>query len=1050
MTFPYMQTSFVSGELSPSVWGRVDKPQYKNGASTMRNFVVNYRGGAMSRAGFKYVGMCKQAAPNDGGTATDNPPRDINFQYNINQGFALEFGDQYMRVKFDGAYVTEATKTVTSVSIAGLFTTSGSHDYSVGDWIFDEGNTGFSGLTWIVKTTPSATTFTVTDLFGNTISSATASAAGTVARIYTAVSPYAAIDLPYLKFTQSANTMNLACWNQETNTEYPPYNLVRISNINWTFTQGSFGTTAVAPSGVSAVATNSTTKNTWYGYAVTSIYENGDESVSSTETYVQNNNISINAGSNTISWSARPSATSYNVYASTPIYNVGTAQVSVVGANFGFLGSAFGNQFVDTNILPDFTITPPIHNNPFARGAIIDVNRSVGGSGGSYTQSTISYSIGTTAGTGFAGTPIVVNGQFSGFYIKNSGENYKAGDVMTIADSGPGHGAAATLIVGPQTGTYPGTVQYFQQRLVYADTINQPDTYFMSRPGLYSNFDSSIPVVDSDAIIGTPWAVQINGIQFMMPTISGLLMLTGNGVWLVNGGSAEVSITPSDQKAQAQAQIGCSALVPPLYVNLHVLYVQAKNSIVRDVAYDFLNNVFKGTDITLFSNHLFSGYTLLQWAYSEEPFKVVWAVRNDGTMLSLTYIKEQEIEGWARHDTNGLFIGVCSVIEPPVDAIYVITKRYILGEDAWAFYSERADNRQWQNVEDCFCVDAGLAYPMTYPDATLTPAAAEGTNNITSTFQINGGAGYTSPTASAVDSTGLGSGAVLTCTVVAGVITAITPTSDGQDYTAGATDIIITDATGTGAVFQPVITNYVNFRTGTNVSSQIDVDDVIRVDGGKATVISVAGRNIVANVTQPLTDIIPNDPEEMPVVALSGDWSVSTPVTEVSGLNHLEGMEVTGLADGGVIVPQTVVDGSISLQDPASAITVGLGFTAQLQTTMLEIPAPTTNQGKRKNVQAVTARVELTRGIKLGSNKPDASSQPNQADVPWTGMIEVKDRNMLIDAGSAIPLMTNDTLPILVPGDWDARAQIAVEQSFALPATINALIPRLNMGDSNG
>ena len=32
----------------------------------------------------------------------------------------------------------------------------------------------------------------------------------------------AGVDLPYLKYTQSANTMNLTCWNQETETEYPP------------------------------------------------------------------------------------------------------------------------------------------------------------------------------------------------------------------------------------------------------------------------------------------------------------------------------------------------------------------------------------------------------------------------------------------------------------------------------------------------------------------------------------------------------------------------------------------------------------------------------------------------------------------------------------------------------------------------------------------------------------------------------------------------------------------------------------------------------------
>jgi hypothetical protein len=173
--------------------------------------------------------MCKQGSPNVGGTSTNNPPRDINFQYNISQGFALEFGDNYMRVKYNGAYVVENGVALIGVSSSGLFTSSGAHGYIVGDWIRDNGNAGFNGLTWVINSVPSSTTFTVTDLFENAVTSATASSGGSTDRIYTVSSPYAAVDLPYLKFTQSANLMNLTCRNQQTNTEYPPYTLQRVS-----------------------------------------------------------------------------------------------------------------------------------------------------------------------------------------------------------------------------------------------------------------------------------------------------------------------------------------------------------------------------------------------------------------------------------------------------------------------------------------------------------------------------------------------------------------------------------------------------------------------------------------------------------------------------------------------------------------------------------------------------------------------------------------------------------------------------------------------------
>ena len=1183
MTLPVIQNSLIAGELAPSFWGRTDKPQYKNGASTMRNCFVRYTGGSSSRAGLAYVGMCKQGAPNAGGTLTSFAPRDINFQYDINQGFVLEFGDQYMRVKTQGAYVTENTKNISSITRANpaVFTVTG-HGYNNGDWIFIQnagGMTNFNGLTWIV-TNKTTNTFQVTDLFGSTVNSTAFPAytsGGTTARIYTAVSPYAAVDLPYLKFTQSANTMNLACWNQQTNTEYPPYNLQRISNTDWTFTQVTFASVIAPPSNFSNSLTSSTTQNTWYAYVVTSIDNDGNESVASTIQYIFNNDIAVNAGSNILNWLAVTDAVQYNIYAATPAFTVSPfVNPGFIGASFGLIGTAFGGQFIDTNIVPDFTRSPPQHINPFARGTIEDVVVTSPGSG--FTSSNISYTINTSTGSGAILTPFALNGGLAGFIVKDGGQGYAPGDTITISGgsiqatgnltfgtnpsdgenivlngvtwtftssppsgnqtligttlaqtlsylgadlnasvngsidvanysvsgtqlfityktggtagnaytlsggtagatpssaaltggSGSGSGAAATLSIGPQTGTYPGTVQYYQQRLVYADSINQPDTYNMSQPGLYSNFDSSIPVVDSDAITGTPWGVQINGIQFMVPTISGLLTFTGNGVWLISGGN-NVAITPSDQNAQAQAQVGCSAIVPPLLVNLHVLYVQSKNSIVRDIAYNFLYNVFQGTDITLWSNHLFQNYSLLQWVYAEEPFKVIWAVRNDGVLLSLTYVKEQEIEGWARHDTNGLFVGVCSITEKHqsdvntttrfgalTDAVYVVTQRYILGHDVWVYYSERMDDRNWFNVEDCICVDACLTYSMAFPQATLSPVAANGTNNITSTIQINGGSGYTAPTAIAVDSTGRGTGAAFSVSVSGGVITAITPTSGGNNYVAGATQVIIADSTGSGAIFQPVITNYVTFNASTSVFSSGMIGDVIRAGGGKATIVTYnSGTQVVADITQPIVAIIPNDPNFMPVPIVAGEWSVSTPTSVVNGLNHLEGMIVTGLADGGVITPVEVVNGSITLSQPASSIVVGLPFTAQVQTMPLEMPSQVTTMGKRKNASSSILILEASRGLQVGANQLDQSMIPDSVGITpnspiWTNLDEMKQRNMFVNAGSAIPLFSGISEPINITSDWNQRGQIAIQQSYPLPMNLLACVSEFSVGDNSG
>lgn len=1065
-----IQNSLSAGELSPSLYGRTDLQKWHAGTSTCRNFFANYRGGVASRAGLAYVGTCKQPG-------TSAPPRDIPFQFSLNQGYALEFGDNYMRIKSDGGYVTEATKTISGITKANpAVITSTAHGYSAGDWVFINGvggMTNFNGLTWIVNTA-TTNTFTLKDMFGNIVNSTTFSAytsGGIAARIYTVVAPYVATDLPYLKYTQAADTMTLCLVNTTANTEYAPYSLVRHGATNWVFTPVSFGSTLAAPMNVVAVPQSTNTATTWYGYVVTAVSSTtGEESIASIPTQIQNNDISLYAGTNVVSWNAVPGASSYNIYGSTPSYGENIPNGSI----YGLVGSSLGTSFADTNVSADFAIVPPQAYDPFARGAITDIIPSAGGI--NYDQSTINYTVHTSTGTDFFGLPVVTNGSLSGFVITNQGSGYVTGDTITFTDSGGGvakgkitfsanpttsdsirvnglgftwtaetngkpgdkeinlqntlaltlqstanflnsqtelsvsvatytsdatslyityklpgtvgnaftlsttsgtasganltgggavgSGAVAALTISPETGTYPATAAYYQERRVYASSINNPDTYWMSQPGLFANMDSSIPVTDADAITGTPWAQQVNGIQWLVPMPGGLVVLTGKGAWQVNGGNS-AAITPSNQTAIPQAYNGCNGLVPPITINYDILYVQAKGTTVRDLAYNFFVNIYTGTDMTVLSNHLFNNFQIVQWAWAEEPNKLVWAIRNDGIMLSLTYLKEQEVFSWTRHDTNGLFVSVCSITEPPVDAVYCIVQRYVNGQ--WMYYSERMDDRIWPTIEDAYCVDAGLSYPQTFPSATLTPSAASGT---------------------------------------------------------------------------------VTFNASTSVFNSGNVGNVIRVGGGKFTVTQYnSGTQVVGTTQAPITEIIPNDPNYKPIPQVAGNWSISVPTSTVTGLNHLEGMAVTALADGSVVPQTTVTNGTINLPNPASQIVVGLPYTCQMQTLYIDHEGQgSTVQNKRKTINSVGLRVEASRGLQIGADQIDASTQQNYATVPWNNMIEIKERSNFVNAGLGVPLFTGDYFVNITSG-WDVKGQVAVQQVYPLPANILSVISYWTLGD---
>lgn len=1274
-----IKTAFNAGELSPSLFGRVDYGKFDLGASTLRNFFASYRGGAYSRAGTAFVGYSKQnqgvaasgyidftaignPAPgstitlngvvwtfvasgatgnqtNIGGTVgftintlkTDlnasalaaltvatysqnattfliitydtrgsagnaytlaasaatpsgahltggtgdltNPPRIITFQFSQSQGLLLEFGDAYMRVISNGAYVTTGAAAITGISRANPAEVTSGITLSNGDWVYISGVGGMTevnGQTYIAQGTGGGN-FTLTDVFGVAINSSAFSAytaGGTAAEIYTLTTPYAAEDLKFLKFTQSADVMSLTLVNQTTGVEYPPYDLARLADDSWTLTVLATGSSIDPPATTSGTATVAGDTN--YQYVVTAVdRDTGDESVASDIANIDASAlISSTAGSLVVEWSAVAGARYYNIYKAPPAY----MSTVPVGSLFEFAGSVYGTRFVDTNIVADASTVPPLHENPFARGQLLDVLVTAAGSG--YAE--IDFTITTSTGSGAAGYGVLSSsGGLDAVVFTNSGEGYAVTDTITFSDpsgtqasgdivfvgnpapgdtitlngvvwtfvasgtaanttiiqgtlantllflisgepglnistnplltvatytrtggnttlhilydtngtggnaytlaasvatpSGPhltggtgGAGATGTLEVGPEEGTYPSVVQYFQQRRTYANTLNQPDTYWMSQPGAFSNFDRRIPTLDTDSIVGTPWSVQVDGIQFMLPLLGSLMALTGQTVYLVSGtgGSptAPQPITPASQQALPQAFNGCHFFVAPQLIDYDVYYLQSKGSVIRSASYNFWIGVLNSIDVTYLSSHLFSDYQITAMTWCEEPSKLMWAVRDDGILLSLTSLKSQDVMGWARHDTQGLFLDCSSVTEPPVDALYVVTQRFTPDGNA-PYMIERMDNRQWPSVEDAWCVDCALALTPTSPDATLTLGSAVGLGQPVDYEDLVGGADYGAATTITINDPG-GSGAdcVVTPVIVDGEITDLN-LSGGSGYT--NPQFQATDPGGTGSGFSATVV-LDNSSTCTASSGVFDsgmVGWVIRAGGGVAQITAYTSpTSVTVAIVSPVVQIIPNG-EDVPIPFPSGQWTLGDPVATVTGLNHLAGMEVQVLADGSALGARTVAaDGTVALGVNASMVVVGLGYQCQLQSLYLD-GGGTQIQGRRKNISAVTARLEASANVLSGSNQPDGSTQsPMQVQTTWTNMTGFVTGTGIGDPayGTAviegadynrpIPLFTGDIRANISSG-YEKPGQVAIEQNNPLPVNVLAFVREYDLGD---
>ncbi|MBS1079102.1 hypothetical protein JK166_00160 [Gluconobacter kondonii] len=268
----------------------------------------------------------------------------------------------------------------------------------------------------------------------------------------------------------------------------------------------------------------------------------------------------------------------------------------------------------------------------------------------------------------------------------------------------------------PFDGNNPVAVTYFQQRRVFAGSTAYPQTVWMSRSANYTNFDTHTPIVDDDAITATIASQQVNTIAHLVP-MADLLVFTGAGIWKVAGGQTGEAITPSNFTATPQMFVGCS-YVQPLAINSDVLFIEGKGSHIRDLQYDWYASIYNGNDLSVMADHLFYGYTISDWGFAQFPFNLLWACRSDGTLLGMTYLKEQNVWAWHQHSTtNGVFLSVAVVPEENdygaiEDVAYFVVERTINGSNV--YYIERLVTRQLGAANDditkAWFVDCGLRY----------------------------------------------------------------------------------------------------------------------------------------------------------------------------------------------------------------------------------------------------------------------------------------------------------------------------------------------------
>lgn len=219
---------------------------------------------------------------------------------------------------------------------------------------------------------------------------------------------------------------------------------------------------------------------------------------------------------------------------------------------------------------------------------------------------------------------------------------------------------------------WPMSVCFFEQRLFFAGTTQDPQNIWGSKINSFFNFTAGARADDGiRAVVASNSYDEIVHLEAARQ----LLPLTHASEMAMIGGPE--GIAPAAILVTSQTQHG-SCDIKPVRVGEEVLFVQRDLKKVRAISYSFNENVNIAPDVTIFAEHI-TGTGLRDMAFAPTPDWTVWATRIDGNLVSLQRRTELDVTAWAKHTTNGTFENLTVIPEGSGDSTYFVTKRTIDG-----------------------------------------------------------------------------------------------------------------------------------------------------------------------------------------------------------------------------------------------------------------------------------------------------------------------------------------------------------------------------------
>lgn len=733
MTVFPLQASFVRGEISPKLRGRVDIEQYGQALADATNWLVTPQGGVDRRPGTKFVAPLRDESQTG---------RLVEFEFNEEQAYCLIVNAATIRFATLGAMVGIAGQTITAISQAnpGVLTYSGADNFATGDRCLLTGIVGMTELNNSVARVGTVNTG------ANTLQLLTASGAnqdttgfgayvsgGTITKLVeVTASSYIEGILFDLQFAQAADTLYIA------DDGTPPAKLARSSDTSWSLSTIAFmdgpwlpeetGGTTLTPASTGSVVDVDMTSNSTSGYTAA----DDDSSANAFKVFDRDLSSSL-ALPNTSGWvSIDFSSTTVRV-ADAYWLTAPTASPELMPTHWtveGYTGSVWeviDGRAGETAWAPGERRYFEMTNVTAYQGYRLQWYAVDGGSTTEIAEWTIhengdaqvpfnltaSATTGINGGTGFVASDV-------GRTIRLMGSDgiwrwariaaRSSSTVVTIRLF-----FHALLNIRPitrwqlsafsETDGYPRAVAFYQDRLTWGGTLSQPRTAFASESANYESHRLSDPPVESDGITAEMTGNQLSAVTWL-DEMGEMIAGTGGALRLIGPAAQAEPFSSFNIRSGKLSSIGAAAL-QPIVTDTGLLYVDRFRRRLLALR-PSEGGGYAPDDISWWSDHLLKA-GVVDIAFQEDRFNVAWLVMEDGSLVACTYLPEYGVVGFTPMVIGGTDVAVESVAAIPSPggaAVYLIVKRTVNG--ATRRYLEVMASRfeTGDDLEDAVFLDA--------------------------------------------------------------------------------------------------------------------------------------------------------------------------------------------------------------------------------------------------------------------------------------------------------------------------------------------------------